>query len=557
MDPNCEGVPMISRLSRVPGCALGGLVVASLTLLLACRSKDPTSDETTSPPGTTTTPGTDPATTTGDPEPAGTSPAPSGAPKPVPCKQPAQSPAAAADVQVTIHTDRGPKGATQPVTVDRKIVGMNIADWRPQDYVPAPNLAFSTYLAALEPGVLRWPAGHRSQEYVWERGGGGQTGNWVLTPDQVDAFIALARSVGADPLIGINVKRGTVAAAADLVRYLNVDKNYNVKWFQIVNEPDLTDGITPGPEVYAEQLIAFSDGMRAVDPTIHVVAPELLTGAHVGGFNGKLDWMGPIMTRAGGRINGISWHYYPLDSAQANPLSSATLTIPHLFQETAEDWRPAGLGFVDEIMPRLSALRTAHAPGAGVWITEIAEDPGPTAGASVSDTVAAAIWVADVLGRYAEHGPAAVLRWLYKGDAVHVYGLLDPNDQPRPTYGAYWLYARHLGQRFVSAETSALTAVSAHAAIRADGSLTVVLANKTETPKRVHLALDSFGACSANELTLTGGTPGLTSTSFRINDQQLTTSNAVGKIAPRAMEPSSLFDIELPPASVRLIAYGR
>jgi alpha-L-arabinofuranosidase len=556
MDSNREGVPMmIAQTSGARGYALAGLVVASLALLPACPTKDPTDESSTKPE----TPGAAPPGI-GDPmadtSPVGTvAPGPTDPPKPLPCKPPLQSPGAAPDVRVTVRADRGPKGATQPVIVDRRIVGMNIADWRTQDYVPAPSMAFSTYLAALEPGVLRWPAGHRSQEYIWERGGPGQSGNWVLKPAQVDAFIALARSVGADPLIGINVKRGTVAAAADLVRYLNVDHAYNVKWFQIVNEPDLTDGITPGPEVYAEQLVAFADGMRAVDPTIHVVAPELLTGAHVGGFNGKLDWMTPILTRAGARIDGISWHYYPLDSAQADPRSSATLTIPHLFQETASDWQPAGLSFVDEIMPRLTALRKAHSPTANVWITEIAEDPGPTAGATVSDTMAAAIWVADVLGRYAEHGPAAVLRWLYKGDAVHVYGLIDPNDKPRPTYGAYWLYARHLGLRFVDSESSAVTSVSAHASLRGDGALTVVLANKTEKPQRVHLSLEAFGACAGNEITLTGER--LTSTTFQINDETLNTTNAQGKIAPRPLTPTSLYDVELPPASVRVVAYTR
>ena len=430
---------------------------------------------------------------------------------------------------------------------------MSIADWRPQNYAPVPDPTFVAYLHALRPGVLRWPAGHRSQEYVWERGGGGQSGGFTLTASHVAAFLALAKTVGAEPVFAINVKRSTPSVAADIVKYLNVENGHGVRFFQIGNEPDLTDGMTSGPAAYAAQLIAFVDAMRAVDPAIRIVGPELLTGAHVGGMHGTVDWMTPILAQTGGRIDGISWHYYPLDSGQRLPTSSAIVSIPHLFQQTASDWAPAGMSFVDTVMPALGAMRDAHALGASIWITELAEDPGPAAGAGVSDTIAAALWTADTLGRYGEYAPGAVLRWIFETVPEHAYGLLDGAHAPRPTYGAYWLYARHMGDRFVDVESSSSTAVAAHAALRADGALTVVFVNKTEVAKTVHLTLDGFCASAAEARTLTGAS--LSSTSFQIDGQTLTASSAEAGLPGVPVALKDLGELEIPPASIRMVSY--
>ncbi len=470
------------------------------------------------------------------------------------CAVPASTPEGGTfDVEVAIAPKRGPKGKAAPVPINRRLYGMNVADWEPANYTPAPRPAFATLLGALSPGVLRWPAGHRSQEYRWERGGAGQHGDWILTASHVDAFISLAQLVGAEPLIAINVKRGTEAAAKDLLHYMNVEKGYGVKYLQIGNEPDLTDDMTASPEVYADQLIRFTDALRSVDPNVKIIGPEMLTGAHVGGIHGTVDWMTPILSQAAGRIHGISWHYYPLDSGQKSPTSSAIMSVEHLFQEAAHDWRPAALAYVDEVMPALDQLRAAHAPSAEVWVTELAEDPGPDAGLGISDTLAGALWVGDVLGRYGEYGPGAVLRWLFKGSNMHSYGLLDPFDVPRPAYGAYWLYARHFGDRFVDATTSSVTDVAVHASTRSDGGVAVVLVNKTSAPRRVRVAFDGFAACEGEELTLTG--PGHGSKTFTINGVALTEVTAEAGIPLNKVGFDELLDVELPATSMRLMVY--
>ncbi|MBX3232141.1 MAG: hypothetical protein KIT84_19500 [Labilithrix sp.] len=540
----------------------------SLSVVAACSTQDPTQpsegtarDADPIAPSAPSAPGAPPPGTSPSPPPpppppgdAGSATDASDASPPVSCSPPAPAEPRDGDVVVRVDASRGPKGHAAPVAIERLFYGMSIADWMKSDYAPSPRAPFLALLGALRPGVLRWPAGHHSQEYVWPRGGGGQTGHLTLQPADFDAFVALARAVGAEPLIGINIKRGTAAAAADLLRYLNVEKGYGVRWLQLGNEPDLTDGVVPDPATAARQIVEYADALRAVDPAVKLVGPELLTGAHVNGHRGTVDWMGPILAGTGGRIDGVSWHYYPLDSGQKDPASSARISIPHLFQETAPDWHPAGLGYVDEVMPALDSLRARHAPNAKVWITEIAEDPGPAAGAEISDTVAAGLWYADALGRYAEYGPQAVLRWIFHSVSSHKCALVaNPGDAPRPTYGTFWMYSRYFGERFVGAETSSITAVAAHAALRSDGAMTVALINKTPQPRRVRVEAAGFTPCSGDALTLAGG--GLEGTSFTINGATLDAASADAEIAGAPLSPGELAAIEVPAASFRLVTY--
>lgn len=455
------------------------------------------------------------------------------------------------DVLVTVRADRSPHGITTPVRIDRRFYGMNIANWRDQDYQPTIDPAFGAYLRALRPGVLRWPPGETSQDTVWQRGGPGQTGSYAITPSDIDAYIALCRHVGADPLFSINIKTGTPVAAADLVRFLNLERRYGVRYFQLGNEPDYVGPLNT-PQRAIDQHLTYVQAMVAVDPTITFVGPELLTGAHVLGLNGQTNWMAPFLQSAGSTVSGISWHHYQLDSGQDNPNSSAYFTLENLFQETAPDWNPASIDFADQLMPALNSMRDQHAPGATVWITEFAEDPAELAGAGMSDRFAGALWAADVLGRFASWGPGAIVKWIFKEDDA--LSLITTNNQPRPEYYTYWLYARHFGDRLVDTVSNAKAAVNAHAAWRSDGALTLVLVNKTATARSVQLSFTGLNPASATRYVISGQS--LTGTAVSLNGQTLTATNVdTDGIAPQAVPASQLLTVPAPALSIQLIIY--
>lgn len=437
-------------------------------------------------------------------------------------------------------------------SIDRRFYGMNVADWNPDDYHPETDAAFLAFLRALEPGVLRWPAGHTSQSWVWQGSADDDDdAERVLSAAHVDSFVRLCREVGAEPLLTVNVKTGTAEAAADLVRYVNVERGHGVTWWQIGNEPDHRDGLTSGPEEYVDQYNEFAAAMRAVDPSIKLVGAELMTGAHVLGSNGARDWLTPILDGTNSDMDAISWHYYPLDSNQELEESSARPSLENLLQQRAPDWLPSGLTFPDIIFPYLKDVRDERAPHAELWITEMAEDSADGGAEGLVGTTGAAAWTADALGRFAAHGPDALVKFVFKSGSGHRFTLLDEDMQPRPAYYAYWLYARHFGDEIVSAQTDDVQHVAAHAALRDDGALAVVLVNKADGTRTVAVDVEGHDASHVDRYTFAGD--GAYDHSGSINGQRLTTEN-VGRadaVAPDAAELDEA--IELPAYSVTLL----
>ena len=455
-------------------------------------------------------------------------------------------------LRLVVDASRGPWGGGR-VDIDRPFYGMNVADWHTRDYRPDPAEPYTTYLRALEPGVLRWPAGHTSQSTVWERTPDQSWGSRWLTTSHMDDFVQLSRAVGAQPLIAVNMKTATAQQAADMVRYANVERGYGVTWWQLGNEPDHRDGETSGPDEYAQHAITFARAMRAVDPSIKLVGGEIMTGAHVVGSNGAKDWMTPILQQAGREFDGVSWHYYPLDSNQESTSSSAYPTVDNLFQETATDWRPSSLAFADEIFPHLKGQRDSYAPGAGIWVTEIAEDSANGGDPDIVGTTAGMLWTADVMGRFARHGPDAVVKFVFASGSGHQFTLLDPDRNPRPAYYAYWLLARHFGDDIAYAASDDIRSVAVHSAVRDDGALTILLVNKRTDARDVSIDLQGFSATSAQRYVARGDWMG--DKTVTINGATLHAGNVVGtsELQPEWIAVDDALGATLPPMSVTLI----
>lgn len=109
-----------------------------------------------------------------------------------------------------------------------------------------------------------------------------------------DEYMKICQTTGATPLIVVAydsmyststcgtrpTRQQLLTNAKEWVRYANVTKNYNVKYWMIGNEswnlPDYNGTVSPA--VYATDIVAFADEMRSVDPTIKIIA------------NGRNDW---------------------------------------------------------------------------------------------------------------------------------------------------------------------------------------------------------------------------------------------------------------------------
>jgi alpha-N-arabinofuranosidase len=181
----------------------------------------------------------------------------------------------------------------------------------------------------LKPAFIRWPGGNVAQDYHWLWGVGPRDQrvtwtnlSWKNEPEPsdfgTDEFVAFARAVGAEPSITVNVEgRGaTVEEAAAWVEYCNGPATskygamraanghpdpFGVKLWEVGNEiwGDWVRGHSDA-ETYARNYIRYAKAMRAVDPSIKLIA--------VGDNN--MNWNRTVLRTAG------DWHrlsrYSPL-----------------------------------------------------------------------------------------------------------------------------------------------------------------------------------------------------------------------------------------------------
>lgn len=182
---------------------------------------------------------------------------------------------------------------------------------------------------ALAPAFIRWPGGNVAQDYRWRWGIGPRDRrfawinlSWQKQPEPsdfgTDEFIRLARGAEAEPSITVNVEgRGaTVEEAAAWVEYCNGPATstfgamrarnghpepFGVKYWEIGNEiwGDWVRGHSDAA-TYARNLSRYIAAMRAVDPSIAVIA--------VG--DNDMAWNRTVLASGSERLDYLAIHHY-------------------------------------------------------------------------------------------------------------------------------------------------------------------------------------------------------------------------------------------------------
>jgi len=217
----------------------------------------------------------------------------------------------------------------------------------------------------LNPAFIRWPGGNVAQDYRWMWGVGPRDQrvtwtnlSWKNEPEPsdfgTDEFVAFARAAGAEPSITVNVEGGgaTVEEAAAWVEYCNgpVTSKYGamraanghaapfaVKFWEVGNEiwGDWVRGHSDA-ETYARNYNRYAKAMRAVDPSIKLIA--------VG--DNDMNWNRTVLRAAGKDIDYLAiHHYYGRHEAGNDPLKlwARPLFFEGFYREVGELLRELGL----------------------------------------------------------------------------------------------------------------------------------------------------------------------------------------------------------------------
>jgi hypothetical protein len=334
------------------------------------------------------------------------------------------------------------------------------------NYGPWALVPLAVMDAAAEAGIthFRFPGGRWGDEYD-------------LTPLQIDMFINQIRGWSGEPFIHVRLEGGTPEAAAELVRYANIEKGYNVRHWAIGNEPDLFRDYTV--ERFNTEWRAIAEAMLAVDPTIVLLGPEVSQFPYTREgdpyTNVRREWVRSFLQANGDLVDIVTVHRYPFPRDMSDPATS----IADL-EANGSQW--------DVLVENLREVIVETTGGEmPMGITEVSSHWNIVRGGEgTPDSFYHAIWWADVMGRLIRGRMSVVDYFMFASSPNDAYGLIG-RSQPVPTYYVYAIYS-HLGDELVSSisDNPDVTITAAWD----DDVLTFVVVNRVDEALRVPLQIE-------------------------------------------------------------------
>ena len=334
------------------------------------------------------------------------------------------------------------------------------------NYGPWLSVSFPMLQAAYDSGVtiLRFPAGSWGDH------------NEVKSY-QIDQFMDFADKVGATALFSVRLLDGTPEQAAEMVRYTNIEKKYNVQYWNIGNEPTLYNGEmknrgeTYDVNRFNQDWRLFAEAMKEVDPTIKLVGPEInqfsydtTPGATTNFGEWDETWMIEFLKANGDLVDVVSFHRYPYPSSRV----SGAPSMDEL-RLNAQEW--------DKIIIRARELIHEHTErDLPIAVTEFNSAYDKSFGGETTpDSHFNAIWMADVLGSLIKNGVFMANQWALTAKAGYGGLGLIAQDDVFPSYYTYQMYKQFGNELIYSSSDD--PDLSIYAARRPDGALTVMVIN--------------------------------------------------------------------------------
>ena len=361
---------------------------------------------------------------------------------------------ATADVMPSTATPTIVVSGDAPITAPITSFGQNYWNW--VDSYGDPVAQVQSGAAAMKLNLLR-AGGHNNDD----------NNPQAFSNAEIDTFVAYARAIGAEPVLQVPLLADatdaapTAQTAADMVTYANVTMKYGIKYWEIGNEPDLYSDQGDKPAGYTAQsycadFTAFAAAMRAVDPTIQILGPEL-SYKYVAGN----DWLTPFLAGCGAQVDIVSVHRYPFNAA--------TSTIADAMGDGA-----SLRAIVGNLRAIMSATGVASKPLA---ITETnfsyQGDPSLQTASAALGTFYAGLWAGEQAAIGLELGLWTDAFWSL--DESYFTGFFTSDTfAPRPAAYAYALVSTHFGPSILHA-TTVPAGMSAHASRDAAGTKTIVL----------------------------------------------------------------------------------
>jgi hypothetical protein len=364
----------------------------------------------------------------------------------------AGSPAASAQAGTVGVTIGGAVGPINP-----RVYGANYGPWA--------TVSADMLQPAWDSGVtfIRFPAGR------W----GDQND---LESYHLALLFALTDKGKMETSISVRLEGGTPEKAAALVRTLNIEQKRGIVYWSIGNEPDIYD--SPDVTANSKQWRSIALAMRAVDPTIKLMGPEVsqfpwntTPNAYL---KARYDWVREFLKMNGDLVDVVTVHRYPFPVQNDDPPTTIAQLRANLTQ-----W--------DTFIPTLRGIiRETLGRDLPVGLTEVNSNWTNGGGGEASpDSFYNAIWWGGVLSKLINQQVDIVNYFVFfTPDEVGHLGMIT-RYKIRSTYYVYQLFKR-FGTVLLKSE-SANPEVVTVAAKNAAGQTTVLIVNTADDPHTVGL----------------------------------------------------------------------
>lgn len=327
--------------------------------------------------------------------------------------------------------------------------------------------------AAMPPGA--WPAAEVSGVRFLLFPGGNWGEDHDMTPFMLDQYILVARLMNAEPAICARMHGSTVEKAVEIFTYVNIERDYNIRYWCIGSEPDYWPDYDEA--AYNQQWREIGEALKALDPDIRLIGPNV-SQYPPAELNTRYDNVLRAFLRANGDlVDIVAIHRYPYPRSNDH-----IVTIDDLRANTPE-WTAI-----------LTQLKTAIQEEVGhdlpIAVTEFNTHWSNVSGGDASpQSHYAAVWLADVLGRFIQQGVDIGAYFVLYGGAEYHHGLIMRYDV-KPPYYTYKLYSQ-FGSQQVHSESNHPN-VNIYAALRDDGALTLMVVNLGMDEESPTLELNGF-----------------------------------------------------------------
>ena len=342
-------------------------------------------------------------------------------------------------------------------------------------------------------GAFRFPAGSGSNQYFWDCNippsfeipvnGICATNTQNLNPEN---FVSFKNNADGEATVVVNymyarygiTTEGTREArvqqaadyAANLVKFLNVEKNAQIKYWEIGNECygpwetgyDVNGSIVTGKE-YGEDFRVFAETMKAVDENIKVGAVM---------WHKDFEWNNQVLKEVKDHTDFlIVHHYFTIEDAQT--AANALLEIEKDVQE----------------VQAAAAYHSGRAPGYFPIVFTEFNVQGDQA-----TTITNGLFVAETLAAVVKNGYSLSTIWVneWNIDGNHSKGLLAKNDpdqpdySPRPMYTPFYFFDKYFGDQMIASALDGNQEVRAYASTFSSGETGVLLVNYSNAEQQMN-----------------------------------------------------------------------